>query len=380
MPLSLSAQSDELDKLKSLIEKGNLQKAQAYCNKVTGPMSEKTASKFHAAMANAYYDQKDFLNAAEEVQKSGDIKLAIKLAKEFDKPSNANYDIDLAATLYKYGKEYDKAGEILFSQEKYKESATTCASVSLKMHLGDSLFKQGKISESLYFYSRAKAKGKKFENQKVLDFVYSQSAYSTAYAIQDYNEPEFQMPIQGTVIDKMVEKGENQSFINFFLDSLKITNSKQSEIIIESFINNKLFDKAMNYCMEQQGSNQQICLVFYADKTEKKYPEVSAMVNKKLNRALIAQDLLTTYLMSETIQKNSEWQSEPIEKSVLKTFYEKTKPAIEKCGENYCDFLKFTSNKCIIKKDELVKNGSKQAADYKKASDFIQAVIKGYCK
>ena len=48
------AQSDELDKLKGYIEKGNLVKAQAYCDKVTAPMSEKNAGKLFAAMAYGY--------------------------------------------------------------------------------------------------------------------------------------------------------------------------------------------------------------------------------------------------------------------------------------------------------------------------------------
>ncbi|MFN8255977.1 MAG: hypothetical protein U0W24_09840 [Bacteroidales bacterium] len=373
-------QSDELDKLKNLVEKGNLQKAQAYCTKVTGPMSEKSASRFHAVMANAYYDAKEYSLAAEEVQKSGDLKLAIKIADVFNNSSDSDYNPEMAATLYKYGKEFDKAGRILFNQGKYKESAATCASIALKLNFGDSLFNQGKISESLYFYTRAKSKGKLFDNQKVLTLVYDKSAYKTAYMIQDYNETGFQMSIQGTVIDKMVEKGENQSFINFFLDSLAIPKNKQQEIMIEAFINNNMFDKAMNFCMEQKNPEQNICLSFYADKTEKNHPEISAMVNKKLNRQLVAQDLLTTYLMNETMLINKEWQSEPVDKTIIKSFYDKTKPAIEKCGENYCDFIKFTSNKCIIKKDELQKANNVKAGDYKKSADFLQAVLKSYCK
>ncbi len=161
--------NDELDKLKNLIDKGNLQKAQTYCDKVTAPMAPKNSEKFFALMANAYYKEKEYLKAAEMVQKSGDFKLAAKLANEFDNPDGNEYDLEMAIRLYQFGKENDKAGEILFGQNKFKESAAVFSSLNLKMKYGDSLFNQGKINESLFYYKKAKSKGQKFQNEKVLD-------------------------------------------------------------------------------------------------------------------------------------------------------------------------------------------------------------------
>jgi hypothetical protein len=378
--IAVFSQSDELDKLKSLIDKGNLQKAQTYCDKVTAPMAPKSSEKFFGLMANAYYHEKDYLKAAEMVQKSSDFKLAAKLANEFDNPDGDQYDLEMAITLYKFAKENDKAGELLFGQNKYKESAAICSSLNLKTKYGDSLFNQGKIDESLFYYKRAKNKGQKFQNEKVLNYCYNKKDYSTVFAIQDFNEPEFQMKIQGTVIDRMLENNESQLFLKNFLDSIGIPKNKQDEVYIEAFINNKQFDKAEKYCLEKPKADQQICLSFLADKTAEFYPEISARTNVKLGRTFIAQDQLTVYLIETAKSFNTKWETGSIDKKFVQDYYSMTKTPVEKCGEKYCDLLKFASNKCIIKKDELQKKNSSLIPELKKTIEFLQAVLKVYCK
>jgi len=373
-------QSDEMDKLKGYIEKGNLVKAQAYCDKVTAPMSAKNAGKFFAAMALGYYNAKDFEKAAEMVLKSEDFKLSAKLAKEFGNAAGENYDVEMAAKLFKLGKEPDKAGELFFNVGKYEESAKTFASADLKMKYGDSLFKQNKIKESLYFYKRAKKKNEKFNNPKVLDYVYKSKSYHLAYSIQNFGESEFKMPIQGTVIDKMVEFNEPQAFMKSFLDSLKISKNKLDEILIEAYINNKKFDKAEAYCFEKTGSDQQICLSFLADKTAETSPETSAFANQKLGKSFIAQDLLNNYLIETANEYNGKWEKEPIDKKLLQDFYNRTKKPVEKCEQKYCEFLSFSFKKCKIKADEIAKDNPDKSAELLRNSNFMQQVSIVLCK
>jgi len=369
-----------MDKLKDLIDRGNLEKAQAYCDKVTAPMAEKNSAKFFALMANAYYNKKEYLKAAEMVEKTEDFKLAAKLAKEFDNAKSVDSDIDIAIKMYKKGKNPDKAAALLFSKGKYEEAASASASVGMNLKLGDSLFNQGKVNESLFFFKRAKAKGQKFSNEKVLDYCYKQRAYKLAYTIQNFNEGDFKMPVQGSVIDKMIEKNEPIAFIENFLDSLKIADNKQDEIIIEGFIDNKLFDKAEAYCMNHQKSEQQICLSFLADKTKDTYPEESAAANIKLGRTFIAQDLLTNYLISTAKAFNDKWEKEPIDKNLLQEFYDKTKKPVEKCEQKYCEFLLYASKMCKIKTDDLSKNKPNLAGEFAHSTTFMQKVLANHCK
>jgi len=378
--LSIYGQNDELDKLKNLINKGNLQKAQTYCDKVTAPMAPKSSEKFFGLMANAYYNDKEYIKAAEMVQKSSEFKLAAKLAKEFDNLDGDQFDPKMAILLYKFGKEDDKAGELLFNNGNYKESALTCSSLKVKMKYGDSLFSQGKADESLFFYKRAKSKGQMFQNEKVLNYCYSKKAYSIVFAMQDYNEPEFQMQIQGTVFNKMMENNEPQLFIRNFLDSIGIPKNKQDEVFIEAYINNKQFGAAEKHCLEKPKNDQQICLSFLADKTAESYPEVSANANVKLGRTFIAQDQLTVYLIKTAQSFNVKWEAGSIDKKLVQDFYNMTKNPVEKCGEKYCDLVKFASNKCIIKKDELEKKKSSQVPELKKTIEFLQTVLKVHCK
>ena len=49
-----------------------------------------------------------------------------------------------------------------------------------------------------------------------------------------YNETEFKMNLQGTVIEKMLENNEDQSFIKGFLDNLQISKNKQDEILFNN--------------------------------------------------------------------------------------------------------------------------------------------------
>jgi tetratricopeptide (TPR) repeat protein len=377
---SIFAQNKEMDKLKDLIDRGNLEKAQAYCDKVTAPMAEKNSAKFFALMANAYYNKKDYLKAAEMVEKSEDFKLAAKLAKVFDDNKSEFADIDIAIKMYKKGKEPDKAAELLFSQGKFEEAALTSTSVGMNLKLGDSLFNQGKVNESLFFFKRAKAKGQKFSIEKVLDYCYKQRAYKLAYTIQDFNEGDFKMLVQGTVIDKMIEKDEPIAFIENFLDSLKIAENKQDEIIIEGYINNKLFDKAEAYCMGHQKSEQQICLSFLADKTKDSYPEESAAANIKLGRTYIAQDLLTNYLILTAKAYNDKWEKEPIDKKLLLEFYNKSKKPVERCEQKYCEFLLYASKMCKIKSDDLSKDKPNMAVEFARSTTFMQQVLTNSCK
>ncbi len=377
---SIFGQSKELDKLKDLIDRGNLEKAQAYCDKVTAPMAEKTSARFFGLMANAYYKEKDFEKAVEMAEKSEDSKIANKLAKEFDKANSSTSDIDLAIKMYKKGKDPERASTLLFSQGKFEESALTSASPNLNMKFGDSLYNQGKIDESLFFYKRSKNKGLKFDNEKVLTYCFKKKDYKLVYTIQNFNESEFKMPVQGSVVDKMIEYNEPIAFIESFLDSIKISKNKQDEIIVEGYINNRLFDKAEAYCMDHPKSEQQICLSFLADKTSTTYPDVSAATNVKLGRTFIAQDLLNNYLIETAKAYNDKWEKEPINKKLLQEFYTKTKKPIEKCDQKYCEFLSYASKKCKIKADDLLKDSPTKSAEYTRTTIFMQQVWANNCK
>jgi len=377
---SIFGQSKELDKLKDLIDRGNLEKAQAYCDKVTAPMAPKTSARFFGLMANAYYKDKDYVKAAEMAYKSEDFKVAAKLAKEFDKPNSPASDVDMAIKMYKKANDLDRAAALLFSRAKYEESALTAGSPNLNMKFGDSLFNQGKVDESLFFYKRSKSKGIKFDNEKVLEYCFKKKDYKLVYSIQNFNESEFKMPIQGSVVDKMIEYSEPIAFIEGFLDSLKISKNKQDEIIVEGYINNQQFDKAEAYCMNHPKSEQQICLSFMADKTSTTYPDVSAAANVKLGRTFIAQDLLNNYLIETAKAYNDKWDKEPINKKLLQEFYNKTKKPVEKCEQKYCEFLSFSSKKSKIKADDLLKGSPTISAEYARAATFMQQVWASNCK
>jgi len=167
------SQQKELDKLKGLISKGKMDKAQEYCDKVTADLSPKKAARFYGYLARGYYNDEDFEKAAEAVTQSTDKKLAEKLAKEFE-----GKDDELAGKLYVQAEKFGKAAVLLFKEGKYSEAAKVSPSPNANMKYGDTLFDKGMIDEALAFYKKAKTKGKKFENEKVLNYYYQKKDYN----------------------------------------------------------------------------------------------------------------------------------------------------------------------------------------------------------
>ncbi|NJO89693.1 MAG: hypothetical protein HC831_12660 [Chloroflexia bacterium] len=179
-------QQQELDKLKNLISKGKMDKAQAYCEKVTAGLSEKKAARFYGYLALGYYNDKVYDKAAEAVLLSEDKKLAEKLAKEFDGKDNT-----MAGKLYVKAEQFEKGADLLFNESKYDEAAKISPSPTANMKYGDALFDKGMIDEAMMFYKKAKVKGEKFENDKILNYLYQKKDYNTVYKLQNYLEGDF---------------------------------------------------------------------------------------------------------------------------------------------------------------------------------------------
>jgi tetratricopeptide (TPR) repeat protein len=111
------------------------------------------------------------------------------------------------------------------------------------MKYGDALFDKGKVDEAMMFYKKAKVKGQKFDNDKILNYLYQKKEYKTVYKLQNYLEGDYKMHIQGSVFDKMIELGENLDFIKKFMADVNIYGNKQDEAIVSAYANNKMFDK-----------------------------------------------------------------------------------------------------------------------------------------
>lgn len=378
--MSLLAQQKDLDKIRNYIQKGKLDKAQEHCDKVTDALAYDKAVRFFNVMANGYYHHKDYEKASELAIKGNDKKLAAKLAKEFEDKKNDFFDINIAAKLYHKAQENEKAAGLFFGEGRYEEAAAACNTPACNKKYGDSLLNNGKFQESLLFYKQAKSKGQLFDNEKVLEYYYSKKDYVEVYRIQDFNEGDFKMHIQGSVIDKMFENNESLSFVKHFLDSLGIRNNKQDEVIIEAYVNAKQFENAENYCLNMKQPNQQIALSFLADKASPKYPEVSAFANIKLGRNMIAFNQLGTYLINTAASNNDGWESSPIGKKLLTNFKDKTKPAIQKCGKDYCEMVKHATALCKVKADELSGTNAKEAEFMNRTREFLNEVSISFCK
>ena len=364
---SAFSQQKELDKLKGYISKGKMDKAQAYCDKVTSGLSEKRAARFYGYLALGYYNDKDFERAAESVLQSEDKKLAEKLAKEFDGKDNV-----LAAKLYIKAEKPEKGAELLFNEGEYEQAAKVSNSAKANMKYGDILFEKGKTEEALLFYTKAKVKGAKFENEKVLNHYYQKKDYKTAYKIQDYKEGGFSLHIQGSVFDKMVEQNESLEFMKKFMSDLNIYGNKQDEVIVASYANNKMLDKAEEYCMALQQPQQKITLTFLAEKATNSSPGLSAWANYKLGKGLLARDLLTTFLIEEAIKNNDKWEAGPYDKKLLADFKNSVKPQVEKCEKDYCELLKHAKNVSFNKANELIKENEGSGEEYSKASTLLK--------
>lgn len=378
--LTVYSQQKELDKLKSYIKKGKMDKAQEYCDKVTDGLSEKKSARFYGYLALGFYNDGDYVRAAENVESSNDFKLAAKLANEFANPKNDIYDIKTAAKLYTQGKQYSKASALLFEAGDYEKSAEVNDNPDSNLHYGLKLYDEGKKDEALHFFKRAKRKGKLFKEQKILDYYYNMNAYGTVYKIQDFNEEVFNMHIQGSVIDKMLAKGEDMTKIKSFLDSINIYGNKQDEAIIEGYVNNKMFDKAEKHVLSINGGMQKIALAFLSKVTIERYPDVSAWANFKLGKAYLCKNQITTYLIEEARKRNNKWEQEPIKKDLLDEYKKSTAESVKKCEKDYCEILKHAEKTCFNKGNDLAKDGGDFAEDYKKAAVFLKKAVGTFCK
>lgn len=375
----LYGQHKEYGKLQDLVDKGKLDKAQEYCDKVTAAMDSKTAARFYGLMGLAYYNKKDYTKSAEMLLKSEDKKTSVKVAKEFENEANDFFDLKIAGKLYRIAKEYEKAAGLLYKEGEYEEAARINPSPASNLKFGKELFDQGKYDEALYFFKRAKNKGEKFSDDQVLDHYYKSKAYSTAYSIQNSGEGNFNRYIQGGVIDKMFENNEPMGFIQHFLDSLGIKANKQDEAIIGSLVNVGMYDKAESYCMELKQGNQQIGLAFLADITANQHPGTSAWANLKTGKTLLGKQQITTYLVETALRYNSEWESEPVSHKLLEDYYKETQVIVKKCEQNYCEFIGFAWTMCNTKNSELSKQPDK-AAEYAKASLILKQIELSYCR
>jgi tetratricopeptide (TPR) repeat protein len=374
-----NSQSKEYDKLKDMVDRGKLDKAQEYCDKVTAAMDPKTSGRFYALMGLAYYNTKNYEKSAEMLLKSNDKKLSAKLAKEFENENNSFYDLKTAGELYSIAEEYEKAAGLLFKEGKYEEAAKVCPSPDASLKFGKELFNQGKFNDALPFLKKAKKKGQKFSDEEVLSYYFNKKEYSTVYSIQNSGEGSFYLPIQGTVIDKMIEKNESNTFISHFLDSVNVKGNKQFEAFINGYVNNKMLDKAESYCLEQQGSNQQVALSFLAQITSDIYPDVSAWANLKSGKTLLGKQQITTYLVETALKYNSKWEQEPINKKVIEEYKKETLKLVKKCEQDYCQSVGFASTMSRTKSEETAKANAEKSADYSKAYTFLKVMEKN-CK
>jgi tetratricopeptide (TPR) repeat protein len=377
---SIIGQSKEYDKLKGLVDKGNLVKAREYCDKVTAAMDSKTSGRFYALMGLAYYNKKDFPNSAEMLLKSEDKKLSARVAKEFENEKNDFYDLKMAGRLYRIAQENEKAAEMLFKEKEYEEAALICPSPDANYKFGRQLFDNGKYPEALHFFKRAKRKGMKFSDEEVLDFYYKQKAYDIAYSIQNFGEGHFSPEIQGTVIAKMLEKGEIMPDIIRFLDNIGVKGNKQNEAVLHGMIATGLTEKAEEYCKMQSGSEQQASLAYLAEITVDKFPGTSAWANIKSGKVILGKQLITTFLTEKAFAFNDEWENEPVSKSLMENFFRETRPTVDKSEQNYCDFVSFAWTMANTKNSELAKQNPSAAAGYAKAAVFLKQLELQYCK
>ncbi len=374
------SQNKEYDKLKDLVDKGKLDKAQEYCDKVTASMDPKTSGRFYALMGLAYFNHKDFPKSAEMLLKSEDRKLSARVAKEFANEKNEFFDLKTAGRLYKIAHEYEKAAEILYKEKEYEEAARICPSPDANLKFGRQLFDLGQYPEALHFFNRAKRKGEIFADEAVLEFYYKQRAYDIVYTIQNFGEGHFLPEIQGSVIAKMIEKEEPMADIVKFLDNIGIKGNKQHEAILHGMIASGFCDQAEKYCLGQKGSEQQASLAYLAEITTEKYPGTSAWANIKSGKIILGKQLITTYLTEKAVGFAGEWENEPIAKRLIELFYKKTKPTVDKSEQNYCDFVSFAWTMANTRNSELAKQNPLTAAEYAKAAVFLKQVELHYCK
>jgi tetratricopeptide (TPR) repeat protein len=373
------SQSKEFDKLKDMVDRGKLDKAQEYCDKVTAAMDPKTSGRFYALMGLAYYNAKNYEKSAEMLLKSNDKKISVKVAREFENQNNSFYSLSIAGKLYSVAEEYEKAAGLLFKEGEYEEAAKVCPSPDASLKFGKELFSQGKYTEALPFFKKAKKKGLKFSDEEVLAYYYNKKEYSTVYSIQNFGEGSFYLPIQGTVIDKMIENKEPNTFISHFLDSVNVKGNKQFEAFINGYVNNKMLDKAESYCLEQQGSNQQVALSFLAQITADVHPGLSAWANLKSGKTLIGKQQITTYLVEIAVKYNLKWEQEPINKKVIEEYKKETLQLVKKCEQDYCASIGFASTMSRTRSDETAKASAEKSAEYAKAYTFLKVMEKN-CK
>jgi len=370
------SQGKEYDKLKDLVDRGKLDKAKEYCDKVTAPMAPETAARFYALMGSAYYNNKEYEKSAEMLLKSEDKKLAAKLAKEFENPESACYNLKTAHDLYIVAEEYVNAAGIMFLEGEYEDAAKICNSADANYKFGKELFDKGKYTEALIFFKRAKKKGQKFKDDAVLEYYYNQKFYTQVYSVQNFGEGNFILSIQGTVIAKMIENNEPMPYIMSFLDSVGIKGSKQFEAILNGMVLNRMLEKAQEYCTEKKGSDQQACLTFFAEITAEKYPDFSAWANLKLNKTVLGKQQLSLYLSKKALEYNSNWENEPVPKNIIENFKHETKPAVTRCGLVYKDILGLAWTELNTKYIENAKKNQGLARDYSRAAALLKQVEK----
>jgi tetratricopeptide (TPR) repeat protein len=375
---SNTAQDKEYNKLKDMIDKEKLDKAQAYCDQVTISMDQKRSGRFYALLGLGYINQKEYAKAANALLKSEDRRLSAKVAKELENPKSEAFDLKTAGKLYRIAHEFEKAAELLYKEGEYEEAAEINTSYTANLNYGKELFLQGKHHEALFFFKRAKKKGEKFSDQVVLDYYYKKKAYSTVYSIQNFAEGSFYLPVQGTVIDKMIEMNEPMPMVKSFLDSIGVKGSKQNEAILNSMANNQLWDKAEAYVTGLLGADQQSALAFLAEISKGKNDGLSAWANLKSGKTMIGKQQLTSYLLQSAIDYNKKWDKEPIEKKHIEDFIKDTKPIIIKCGQNYCEFAGFASSMANTRATET-SNDSEKSSHFLKARTFLLMIEKN-CK
>jgi len=258
---SLNAQSKEEKKLQKLIEKGNLDKARSYCEKVEDKAKYAIYIKCYAILGEAYLENDDCENAIACSRKTKVDDYLELLADRLADKSSPCYDIDKAIELYKdVDNEHPRLAEIYIKEKNNPEKALPYATSRDCDEYGDYLMEMGEVDWALVFYNRyiddENADPIEFLDKKgVLDYFFLKKEYQKGYdltkkvvcnAHQMYSAKYPRTPEDKLALH-MLLNGESVKEVKIFFENNGLQHHVINIVIVESLLHTEKHNELSKY-------------------------------------------------------------------------------------------------------------------------------------
>lgn len=378
-----------LKQIETYIDDNRLKEAQNYYNSIEPHLNEEYVSEANELLFKEYMDKKDYSNALECTKKCDNSYYLYKLANVYYDKNSEYYDLEFAIKLYRKAGNDDKLATIyLYDKNDPKKASRYCKKSCLR--LGNELFEEGKVAEAIMFYRKTKEWRKRQSildkephlKTKVLDYCYKNKKYLEAYNINKRKRRYAKDMLDDShavnfTAYKIFDNGATIEEVKNFLTEIEVEDELKNRILLLGLISSKRFDEADELFFSIPEENHKQNWKFLANnlkKTREGHSLFKANLARKLNEdEYIIKQALYDYINYE-IDKHyfKKWDRSSENVSVFKEFRNTLGPNFEANGYTLSEFM---VDEVLVKSSNRLKNligyNQNKYQDAKNVFDFV---------